>query len=91
MYRCEAGAVPAGHQEPTTSLYSRVRILLNSHANERNTALLKFTLPTHVYNSGTLNPYNYSNLLHNRLSSLVVSIKKNMKIIYLFSYLTIRV
>jgi hypothetical protein len=90
MYRCEAGAAPAGHQEPTTSLYSHVRILLNSHSNDRNIVPLNVKLPTQIFNCGTLNPYNYSNLSHNRLSSLTVSIIKtktneNYLIIYLVS------
>lgn len=71
MYRCEVAAAPAGHQEPTTSLYSRVRILLNSHANDRNIVPLNVKLPTQVFNSGTLNPCNYS--------SLTVSITKGGK------------
>lgn len=87
MYRCEAGAAPAGHQEPTTSLYSHVRILLNSHSNDRNIVLLNVKLPTQVFNSGTLN-HNCSNLSHNRLSNLTVSItKKNADENYLFIYL----
>jgi len=89
MYRCEVGAAPAGHQEPTTSLYSRVRILLNSHANDRNTAPLNVKLPTRVFKSGTLNPYNYCNLPHNRLPSFAVSIKKKKQLKLLICLVTL--